>query len=88
MSRGIVEIADILAATGQYTMCNLPHYRYDKCKQACRRLERAGFIKKSGRTQTGINFKATGLLKNWKQSGSRAAPDKWLKKHNALMKVE
>lgn len=53
------EVLAILARSHSFTMCNLPHYRYDGVKAICRDLQRQGLIEKSGLTEQGINWRVT-----------------------------
>ena len=43
------EILQLLRSSNAFTMCNLPHYRYDRVKQICYRLEHAGWIEAIGK---------------------------------------
>ncbi len=51
---------------GSFTMCSLPHYRYDREKQICGQLRRCGLIVKTGKTDTCINYKSTLLYHVWR----------------------
>lgn len=53
------EVIDILLRTGTFTMCNLPHSRYDRVKDICRQLYRDKMIVQSGYTNEAINWKVT-----------------------------
>lgn len=61
------ELIDILCKTGTYTCPTLPHYRYDRVKGICRDLMKRGFLKKSGKTDTGINLIVTDFFKQWQE---------------------
>ena len=64
-SRDQGEIIDILIRSGTYTCPTLPHYRYDRVKEVCRRLERHGLLKKSGRNSQSVNLVVTPLFREW-----------------------
>lgn len=53
------EVLAFLGRSGTFTMCSLPHYRYDGVKAICRDLKRKGLIEESGRTDTSINWRVT-----------------------------
>ena len=61
-----VAIQDIIAALkkGAYTACSLPHYRYQSRLGVALNFERLGWLERTGRDKTGINFKATEEFKN------------------------
>lgn len=67
-SRDQGEIIQILVRTGTYTCPTLPHYRYDRVKEVCRRLQRHGLLEKSGRTTESINLVVTPLFNEWRQA--------------------
>jgi hypothetical protein len=87
-SRNIFEIADILLSGGSFTCPTLPHYRYQKTRNACSRLLKAKLVERCGKTDTGVNLKPTDLLRKWKESGSEKHPDNWAKKENTQAGVE
>lgn len=64
-SWSFIEIVDFFVKTGTFTMCVLPHYRFQPVKDHCRRLQKAGLIKKSGRTDTAVSFKTTKKFRLW-----------------------
>lgn len=59
------EIIAILRRSGNFTMCSLPHSRYQRVKEICRDMERSGWIEKVGKTETSVNFKATVAFREW-----------------------
>lgn len=59
------EIIDMLKRTRTFTMCSLPHYRYARVQDICSQLRKRGLIRKSGSTETGINFVPTSLFDIW-----------------------
>lgn len=79
------EIVNILMKSGTFTCPTLPHYRYDRVKDICRRLRKRGFLKKSGKTDVSINLVVTDRFKEWQsqyESGETTlSPIKWQKKH-------
>lgn len=78
------EIVEILCNHGTFTMCNLPHYRYDSVKDSCRDLKKHGFIRKAGSTSTGVSFVVTDIFLQWRQEKENnltmLGPVKWRKK--------
>ena len=52
---------------GSFTMCSLPHYRYDRVQAVCAKLKRCGLIDKVGRTETGVNYVAKPEYHQWRQ---------------------
>ncbi len=69
-SRNFDEIVEVLSKTGTYTCPTLPHYRYDRVKRVCQKLTKHGFVKKSGKTDTGVNLIVTDLFKQWQRDFS------------------
>lgn len=71
-SRNAGEIVAILEKTGGFTMCALPHYRYDRTKDACQLLRKKGLIKKTGiipgwdGRPAAVHWKTTPLFEVWK----------------------
>jgi hypothetical protein len=59
---------EILICSGTYTCPTLPHYRYDAVKNACRRLERLGLVRKSGRNPESVNLVVTDLFREWQRA--------------------
>lgn len=59
------EIIGFLKRDKNFTMCRLPHYRYQRVQFICGELKRMGFIKKSGSTETGVNYIPTELFEKW-----------------------
>lgn len=51
---------------GNFTMCSLPHYRYNRVRAICANLKRCGLIKKIDLTQTGVNYIATPEFHKWR----------------------
>ena len=91
-SRDLDEIVDIFRKTGTYTCPSLPHYRYDKVKRNCSKLWKAGLIRKSGKTSTGINFVTTPIFQDWEAhyiSGcTNLNPVNWTKEKYKNAKTE
>lgn len=79
------EVIDILRRTSTFTMCTLPHYRYDRVKQICRELQKLKLIEKSGRTDQAINFRTTSLFREWQTEFENdftdLQPVKWAKQY-------
>jgi hypothetical protein len=50
-----------------FTMCSLPHYRYQRVQMVCGNLKRCGLIGKVGSTETGINYAAKPEYHQWRQ---------------------
>ncbi len=82
------EIIEILQERGNYTCPTLPHYRYNRVKDVCRNLMKRGFLKKSGRTDEGINLVVTDFFKQWQQEKEQGltglGPIKWQKSKKPL----
>jgi hypothetical protein len=77
------EIIEILERTGTFTCPTLPHYRYARVKNACRDLQKRGFLKRSGRTEVSVNLIVTDLWQQWKNEKTLGittlGPIKWQK---------
>lgn len=77
------EVVGMLRDHGSFTMCTLPHYRFDRVKRICRELETRGFIRRTGRTETSINFTVSDQFKAWAAEFATGAtkswPVKWVK---------
>src|SRR5437660_1499838 len=77
------EIIDMLKKSGTFSMCNLPHYRFNGVKTICRCLQRRGFIKKTGNGETFITFGVTERFVEWKNEYeakiTTSLPVKWQK---------
>lgn len=52
---------------GSFTMCSLPHYRYQRVQMVCANLKRCGLIEKAGRTETSINYVARPDYHQWRR---------------------
>ncbi len=61
------EIVGLLSNGGGYTCPTLPHYRYDRVKDTCKKLMKYGLVKKTGRTQCGVNLAPTEKFKQWEK---------------------
>lgn len=59
------EIIEFLKSNKNFTMCKLPHYRYQRVQSVCAELKMMGFIKKSGSTETGVSYVPTELFGEW-----------------------
>ena len=77
------EIIDIFSNHGCYTCPTLPHYRYTRVKQACWDLERAGLVRRTGKTSVSVNLAVTDLFREWKRAAAAGAttlgPVRWAK---------
>jgi hypothetical protein len=73
------EITEILKRQGNYTCPTLPHYRYDRVIETCRKFKRLGLLKRSGRDDISENLVVTDLFREWQDSGSPLGPEKWAK---------
>ena len=51
---------------GSFTMCRLPHYRYQRVQGVCAQLKACGFIKKVGGNEAGVNYAATPEYHQWR----------------------
>ena len=51
---------------GSFTMCSLPHYRYERVQAVCASLKRCGLIEKCGRTETGVNYVTKPEYHQWR----------------------
>jgi hypothetical protein len=82
-SYNMEEVIDILYRTGTFTCPTLPHYRYNRIKTVCGQLQNRGFLKQSGRSETGRNLVVTERFKEWKtefDNGiTKLRPIKWQK---------
>lgn len=65
ISRNKEEIIGLLEKGG-YTMCTLPHYRYEREKMVCGELMQYGMIRRTGRTETSVNYVGTDFFKQWR----------------------
>lgn len=52
---------------GSFTMCSLPHYRYQRVQLVCGRLKRCGFIERAGSTETSVNYSAKPEYHQWRK---------------------
>jgi hypothetical protein len=52
---------------GGFTMCTLPHYRYQRVRMICGNLKRCGLIEKVGGTETSVNYAAKPEYHQWRQ---------------------
>lgn len=59
------EVVDFFVKTGTFTMCALPHYRFQPVKDHCHRLKKAGLIERSGCTNVAVSWKTTKLFRRW-----------------------
>lgn len=59
------ELVGIFKRSGSYTMCTLPHYRYQNVRSNCKMLEKKGFIERFGKGENQIYWKITDLFKEW-----------------------
>jgi len=59
------ELIEIIKKSGTYTMCALPHYRYDGVKRRCRSLSNAGMIERVKRDDINVYWKATDTFRHW-----------------------
>ncbi|OJW23084.1 MAG: hypothetical protein BGO49_28550 [Planctomycetales bacterium 71-10] len=52
---------------GSFTMCSLPHYRYQRVQMVCGKLKSCGLIEKVGRTETAVNYAAKAEYHQWRR---------------------
>ena len=52
---------------GSFTMCSLPHHRYQRVQMICANLKRCKLIEKVGRTETSINYAARPAYHQWRR---------------------
>lgn len=62
------EIVEMLVKQKNFTMPNLPHYRYSRVQTICYELSGFGYIKKSGKTDVSINWIPTDFFWEWQES--------------------
>jgi len=79
------EFCQLLSKAGCYTMCMLPHHRFNEMKDRCQRFAQAGFLVKhkvhAGEFVT--HWNATDLFYEWRDEfldgQTNVMPHKWLK---------
>ena len=50
-----------------FTMCSLPHYRYQRVQSVCGKLKRCGLIERTGSTETGVSYVAKPEYHQWRR---------------------
>lgn len=59
------EVVTIFKNVGMFTMCDLPHQRYDRVKGHCRRLKKARLIIKHTDGPNCVHWVRTKLFDRW-----------------------
>jgi hypothetical protein len=80
-SFNIDEIVEILKNQKSFTMCTLPHYRYNSVKKICGKLISMGYVKQNAYTETGVSLVITDRFEEWMNSGTTLGLSKFWKEN-------
>jgi hypothetical protein len=70
---------------GSFTMCRLPHYRYQRVQRVCAELRACGLIEKVGGTETSVNYVAKPEYHQWRKNVAAGTSASSLRK---LLKIK
>lgn len=84
------EVIGLFKRDKMFTMCDLPHYRYDRVRGHCKRLRKMGMIQRRGFSDTAVHWVITDLFKRWMIEQDLGITDlgvvKWAKQRDRQFK--